>query len=329
MLKQLSLLNGTSGFEETVSEVLTEKMKACCDKVFRDNIGNLYAFKKGTDLGQTVALFAHTDEVALIISSITPEGLLKFRTVGGIDESVLVGKRVTVGPSGIPGVIGARAVHLMSDAQKKEKLPLEKLYIDIGAVSAEQAETVVKKGDVAYFEGFWHETKTHIFGKAFDDRAGCAILAELAKNTYAHDIWFVFTTQEEVGTRGATVASRRIDADVYIVVENTTCLDMPDVEKEKRSTNCGDGPAITIADGASFANLEVRSRLAQTDIPHQFKNVTAGGNDARAIASNGKKVAAVSCPCRYLHAQVGVIAKEDFKNTVNLLDAYLKGESLC
>ncbi len=328
MLKTLTLLNGASGLEDKVAEAIIQAAKPCCDELFKDSMGNVYAFKKGTSSQKTVAFFAHTDEVALFISDITPEGLLRFRDVG-IDSSVLVGKRVTVGQNGVPGVIGARAVHLMDAKQKKEKLPVSSLYIDIGALSKQETETVVQKGDAAYFEGIWHETENYLFGKAFDDRAGCAILLELMQKEYEQDLWFVFTTREEVGCRGATVASRRVDADVYIVVENTTCLDMPDVEKHKRSTNLGDGPAITVADRASFADIGVREKLRETGIKHQLKNVTAGGNDARVIGANGKKVAAISCPCRYLHAQVGVLSKEDYQNTVKLLDAYLKGESLC
>lgn len=328
MLKTLTLLNGASGLEDKISEVIIKEAKPYCDKILKDNMGNVYAFKKGTKSQKTVALFAHTDEVALFISDITPEGLLRFRDVG-IDSSVLVGKRVTVGEKQVPGVIGARAVHLMDAKQKKEKLPINRLYIDIGALSKQEAETVVEKGDAAYFEGIWHETERMLFGKAFDDRAGCAILLELMKNEYKHDLWFVFTTREEVGCRGAMVASRRVDADVYLVVENTTCLDMPDVERQSRSTTLGDGAAISIADRASIADVGLRNALSATGVKHQFKNIAAGGNDARTIGANGKKVASVSCPCRYLHAQVGVISKEDYQNTLMLLDAYLKGENLC
>ncbi|MBR3942495.1 MAG: M42 family peptidase, partial [Clostridia bacterium] len=173
MLKTLTLLNGASGLEDKISEVIIKEAKPYCDKILKDNMGNVYAFKKGTKSQKTVALFAHTDEVALFISDITPEGLLRFRDVG-IDSSVLVGKRVTVGEKQVPGVIGARAVHLMDAKQKKEKLPINRLYIDIGALSKQEAETVVEKGDAAYFEGIWHETERMLFGKAFDDRAGCA-----------------------------------------------------------------------------------------------------------------------------------------------------------
>lgn len=327
MLKTLSESFGISGFEESVSEIVEGYVKPYCDRLEKDSMGNLYAFKKGKNSKRTVALFAHTDEVGLMVSSITDEGLLKFRTVGGIDNGVLPGKTVFVGDKKIPGVIGSRAVHLIDAKDRKEKISFEKMYIDIGAQNKAQAMEYVKKGDPVYFEAEYFETEDCIFGKAFDDRLGCAILCELIKHEFEDDIYFVFTVQEEVGTRGATVASRYIDADIYLVIENTTCLDMPGVAEEKKSTNLGQGPALTIADRGTFADVDLRQQLASTGIKFQYKNVAAGGNDGFAISKNGKKVAAVSVPCRYLHTPVGVISKNDYRDCVNLLLAFLKGEN--
>ena len=146
------------------------------------------------------------------------------------------------------------------------------------------------------------------------------------KEEFDDDIYFVFTTQEEVGTRGATVASRFVDADIYLVIENTTCLDMPKVPEEKKSTNLGNGPALTIVDSGTVADIELRAALANTGVKFQYKNVAAGGNDGFAISKNGKKVAAISVPCRYLHTPIGVISKSDYEDTVKLIRTFLKGE---
>lgn len=329
MLRTLSESLGISGFEEPVAAYIVEKAKPYATEMFQDSMGNLYVFKKGTNPKKTVMVCAHTDEVGLLVSSVDGEGYLKFRTVGGIDPGVLLGKRVLIGENRLPGVIGSRAVHLLSKEEKKEKISLKQLYIDIGAESREEALAHVQPGAPVFFEGVWAETDSCLFGKAFDDRAGCYILCRLLEEYYENDLYFVFTIQEETGLRGAQIASRRVCADEYLVVENTTCLDMPGVPKEKRSTALGGGPALTIVDGASFANVDLRCALQNCGVQVQMKNAAAGGNDAGAVSANGKKVAAVSVPCRYLHTPVGVIHKQDLENTIKLLTAYLKGEGVC
>lgn len=326
MLKKLSCAYGISGFEEEIISMLIKEIKPYATKVTLDSFGNLYAFKKGTNSKKTIALFSHTDEVGLIVSDITDDGYLKFRTVGGIDSAVLLGKRVVVGKDRLSGVIGSRAVHLLSEQEKKEKISIDKLYIDIGARDKIEAEKYVQKGAPVFFEGFWYETDSCLFGKAFDDRAGCYILTELIKETYENDIYFVFTAQEETGLRGALVASRRVEADEYIVVENTTCLDLPSVPSQKTSTVLGDGTALSVVDGASFADVSLREELKASGEKIQFKNMATGGNDAGAVSTNGKRVASVSVPCRYLHTPVGVISKSDISNTLNMLKTFLKGD---
>ncbi len=326
MLKNLSCAYGISGFEEEIISMLIKEIKPFATKVTLDSFGNLYAFKKGENSKKTIALFAHTDEVGLIVSDITEDGYLKFRTVGGIDSSVLLGKRVVVGKDKLSGVIGSRAVHLLNEQERKEKVSCDKLYIDIGAVDKNEAEKYAPKGSPVFFEGFWHETNSCLFGKAFDDRAGCYILTELIKETFENDVWFVFSAQEETGLRGAQVASRRVEADEYIVVENTTCLDLPDVPCHKTSTILGGGTALTVADGTSFAGVSLREELKASGKMVQFKNMATGGNDAGAISTNGKKVASVSVPCRYLHTPLGIISKSDISNTLSMLKSFLKGD---
>ena len=329
MLKTLSCLRAVSGFEEPAAAAVIKFAKPFADHIFTDSMGNVYVLKKGSAPKKTIALFAHTDEVGLIISSVTPDGCLKFRTIGGIDSRVLPGKAVWVGEQALSGVIGSRAVHLLTPEERKKTLSAEDLYIDIGAEDMQEALSLAKPGTPVYFEPVWHETESCLFGKAFDDRAGCYVLCSLLKNTYRDDLYFVFTAQEETGLRGAQVASRRIDADEYIIVENTTCLDMPEVPPEKRSTRLGAGPSLTVADGASIPDADICRKLKNLNIPTQLKNAAAGGNDAGAVSRNGKKTAAVSVPCRYLHTPIGVIAKQDLEQTVELIDAYLKGADLC
>ena len=207
LLKSLSELNGTSGAESLVRDFLRQQIEPFVETITVDKIGNLIATKNGHLSGPKVMITAHMDEVALMVTDITSDGYLKFRPVGSIDARILVSKPVRINES-LVGVIGAKAIHLQKRRERQKALPIDQLYIDIGAKSKEDASSKVKLGDYAYFM-----TKCESFGeglykgKAFDDRVGCAILVELLKRDYDFPLVAAFTVQEEVGLRGAKVAA--------------------------------------------------------------------------------------------------------------------------
>ena len=325
MLFKLSEANGASGYEKNVSDIIISEAKKYADTVTKDTMGNIYAFKKGTDSQKTVMLSAHIDEVGMIISSVTEDGYLKFRIVGGINENVLVGKRVTVGKNNVKGVTGIKAVHLMTKEERNEKPSYEKMYIDIGVSSREEALKLVNVGDYAHFD-----TKAENFGngykkaKAFDDRCGCFIILELLKKNYKNDVYFCFVVQEEIGVRGGTVASRRLKPDVAITVECTTCLDLPGVEEKDVSTKTGDGVALAIADSSSYYDAKLNNELFECGEKVQFKRVGVGGTDGRAFQFNNIKATAVAVPARYIHSPVSVIHDDDIKNAIIMLENYLE-----
>lgn len=316
---------GASGFEGQVSEIIITEAKKYADKLTKDSFGNIYAFKKGTDSQKTVMISAHLDEVGFIISSITDDGYLKFRIVGGINENVLIGKRVTVGKNKVKGVTGIKAVHLMSKEERNEKPSYENMYIDIGVSSKEEALKLVNVGDYAHFD-----TKSAEFGKncikakALDDRCGCFIILELLKKKYKNDVYFCFVVQEEIGVRGATVASRKQSFDEAITVECTTCLDLPSVEEFNKSTSVGDGTAFAIADSSTYYNRELIQNIIDVSEKAQFKKVAVGGTDGRAFQYNNIKAAAVAVPARYIHSPVSVVSCDDIKNTIKTLENYLE-----
>jgi len=328
-LKLISEEFGASGDENLISDIIAQKAKECCQKVFKDNMGNLYCFKEGNGANKkTIMMSCHTDEVGLIISSATDDGFLKFRTVGGIDSSVLLAKRVKIGKNRVLGVTGIKAVHLSTAEDREKRISTADMYIDIGEKTKEDALNKVNIGDYAVFDTEFEHMGSLIKGKAFDDRLGCYILCELMKNTYQNDVWYCFTVQEEIGLRGAAVSSRRIKADAAVVVECTTCLDFPSVDKEKTSTNLAKGPAITIVDGSTYANVELREALKSAADKFQYKNVAAGGNDAGAIHLNNIKTAAVSIPARYIHSPVSVVCPDDVKECLKMLQNFLNTEEL-
>ena len=325
LLYKLCELCGVSGDETDVSDYIIDLISDNADEIYKDNIGNIYAYKYGFgDVKKAIMLCAHTDEVGLIVSSITDDGYLKFRTMGGIDENVLLSKKVYVGKNKVLGVTGIKAVHLMSPENRNKKIAFDEMYIDIGAESKDEAENMVKIGDPVYFC-----TESELIGdcfkaKALDDRVGCFILVELLKNRYKDDICFCFTTQEEVGLRGAKIAGGRIKPDVCIVVEGTTCLDLPDIEKSKISTKLGDGVTITIADGAAFPSVELRNTLCELAPKYQFKNICAGGNDSGAIILQDIKTQSLSIPARYIHSPVSLVSSDDIQNCIVTLQNFLE-----
>jgi len=331
-LSELTALRGVSGDEGTVRNYLKEKLMPLCDKIEVDKMGNLLAFKKGkTNCEKTLMLAAHMDEVGLICSRITDEGFIKFKTVGGIDPRVLISKRVLVGEKALPGVIGRRAIHLLSADERKQMPKVKDLYVDIGVKNKKEAEKKVRIGDYISFDSDYR-----LFGeglvkaKALDDRAGCAALLAAAEETCDWNLCLAFTVQEEVGLRGAKVCGKVVKPDLALVVEGTTCSDLPGTEEHKMSTRLGGGAALSFIDGATCYNrplMEFIFDLAKSkNIPVQLKQTATGGNDAGAlhVAAGGIPTAVISVPARYIHSPSSVISLADLQAVTSLVKCVIQ-----
>ena len=183
-MKELTQLRGISGCEDEVREYLIKKIEGHCDSYKVDNMGNLIVHKKGKKAGEKRVLFsAHMDEVGFIITHITAEGMLHFETVGGVTPAVTAGRPVLVGKKAVPGVIGTRPIHLLTEEERKDYAKVEDMRIDIGAKDKKEAEEMVSLGDMATFIGPWKELgENTILARAIDDRAGCALLLELVRS---------------------------------------------------------------------------------------------------------------------------------------------------
>ena len=260
LLKRLADARGVSGNEDQVRNIIIEEITPLVDEVRIDRMGSVIGFKKGTKSDRKVMLSAHMDEVGFIITKIDDNGMLKFATVGSIDSRILPSKKVRIGDDAIPGVLGIKAIHLQEPAERKRAVKAKQMYIDIGAKNKDDAEKLVKLGDYAVFDSelvYFGDNK--VKGKALDDRVGCLALIEALKGTYPYDLYACFTVQEEVGLRGAKVAAYSIQPDIGLVIEGTTCSDVPGVEPHSHSTRMGEGPAISIADLASYSNKKLFS----------------------------------------------------------------------
>lgn len=332
LLKELCALDGVSSGEETVREFIRRKAASFSVDIRTDAMGNLIVFKKGKkSTGSKLMLTAHMDEVGFIVNDIAEGGYLKFATVGGIDPRVIIGKRVTVGANAIPGAIGLKAYHLVSAEEEKTVPKVDDLYIDIGAKDKKQAETLVSLGDLVAFDSDIVEFGDGMLkAKAIDDRIGCALMLTLLMEELPMDCTFVFSVQEEVGTRGAFGAAFSVKPEIALVLEGTTAADLPGTDAHKRVAAVGKGPVLSFMDGGTAYDRELfellRALAEKNDIPRQTKNYTSGGNDASAIqrTREGVRVAALSLAVRYLHTPSSVASIRDLEPMLALTRKFIE-----
>jgi putative aminopeptidase FrvX len=326
-LRELSEAVGISGNEDQVRSVVLNAVRGHVDEARIDTLGNVLVAKRGTGpQPMRVMVAAHMDEIGLMVTGHDGDGYLRVRTVGGIDARLLPGVFLQVGPDRLPGVIGLKPVHLLED-NEEERIPrLENLVIDIGAKSRDEAEKLAPLGTYASFNTRFRELGPTVSGKAFDDRAGCAVLVELLRGEpFPFDVHGVFTVQEEVGLRGARVAAYAIAPDCAFALEGTIADDLPKDKESSPTTMLGKGPAITVMDRSFIADRRLVQLLVGTadelGIPYQIKQPGIGGTDAGAIFAvrEGVPSVTVAVPCRYIHSPVSLLSLDDFANTVRLM----------
>ncbi|MFZ5917848.1 MAG: M42 family metallopeptidase [Chloroflexota bacterium] len=331
-LKKLSEAVGVAGREDQVRQIVLEAIADRVDSYRVDTIGNVIAVKKGDGSSRLkVMIAAHMDEVGFMVSQIEENGLLHFFKVGGLDDRVLPAQVVWIGDDRVPGVIGLKPVHLSEESEWDRPVEYKQLTIDIGASSKAEAEKLVSLGDFATFATEFIELDAAgenwrtVRGKAFDDRAGCAVLIELLANRYPFDLYGVFTVQEELGLRGARVAAYAVEPDFAFALEGTAANELPTKKDLSPSTRLGHGPAITIMDRSFIADQRLVRLLIDTaetqGIPYQIKQPGIGGTDAGAIhrTKEGVPSVTVAVPCRYIHAPAAILSLNDLEHTVKLL----------
>ncbi|MDR7856190.1 M42 family metallopeptidase [Tissierella sp.] len=330
LLKQLTEASGISGNEKEVRDLIISEIKSYVDTIKVDRIGNIIAYKKGKDTSKRLMITAHMDEVGLLVKEIDTMGLLKFTTVGGVDKRILVSKPVLIGKDKIPGVIGAKPIHLQKRAEWTRALNLDELYIDIGASSKEEAEKIVNIGDYVTFASDYVEFGDDLIkGKALDNRVGCSLLIELVKEIKDISFYAVFTVMEEIGLVGSGPAAYEVNPDISLVLEGTLCYDMPKLDTHLVPTYLNRGPAISLIDRSTIYSPTFREKIAKiaekNNIPYQYRKTAMGGNDSGKIHTSreGSITTTISVPCRYIHSPASVMSKNDYKNTYALLKAIL------
>ena len=320
LLKKLSETYGPSGREDEIARVIREEIQDYVDEVFLDKMGNLFAVKKGT--GTKVMVAAHMDEIGVIITYIDKNGFLRFSNIGGVSPFIMLGQRV-VFANGTVGTIG------MEKLDDIKKLTLDKLYLDIGAKDREEAAKLVKIGDIAVSQRQLVFAGDRAIGKAMDNRAGCAVLIQAIRELgdTNNEVYAVFTTQEELGLRGARTSSYRVNPDLGLAVDVTLVGDTP--EAPPMSVELGKGAAIKVKDNSVICHPKVKEMLTKIaeehQIPYQFEVLTAGGTDAGAIhlTREGIPSGVISIPCRYVHTPGEMVDMDDMESAVKLLKTFL------
>ncbi len=315
LTEKLCNLFGPSGMEDAVRNAIIEEIRPYCDDITVDRCGNVIVRKKGKKSVENPLLFAaHMDEVGLMIKYISDDGYLYFDTLGGIDKSVLGGKRVLIGENGILGIIASKAVHLQKPEERGVCIPISEMYIDIGCTTKAEAKQYVSVGDCACFvPNFELFGDGMVKSKALDDRFGCAILCEMIKDEREYDTIFAFTVCEEVGCRGAATVAYALCPEKSIVIESTTAGDIPSASVTTRACVASNGAVLSIMDGGTVYDRpfvdEAIALAKEHNVAYQIKNTVAGGNDSRAFQQSafGSKVLAISAPVRYIHSSGSLV----------------------
>ena len=330
LMKELCALPGPSGCEDAVRAFVLKRGKPFADEIRTDAIGNVMVFRKGRKaLDRPVAVCAHMDEVGVIIKKITEDGMLKFGFVGGVDPRVVIGRPVRFGD--VPGVIGIKAVHLTTAAERRTMPKTKNLYIDIGATSRAAAEKLVSLGDYGVFDSAVVEFGDGLIkAKAIDDRVGCAALLRLLEDEPPVDTWFCFTVQEETGLRGAASMAFALDPGFAMVLEGTTAADLAEVKGADAVCRVRGGVVLPFMDGATIYDAALfellRDACTKRGIPWQTKTRVAGGTDAGRIHRSraGVRVCAAAAPVRYIHSPSSVAAKADCEAVLAAARAFLE-----
>lgn len=329
LLKKISESPGAPGFEKKIRELIIVEAAPFADKIDIDNMGNVTAFKKGKKR-KKVMVGAHMDEIGFIVSHIDDNGFLRFYPLGGFDPKTLTSQRVIVhGKKDLVGVMGSKPIHLMSPEERKKNVEIKDFFIDLG-MKKEEVEKYIEVGNPITRERTLIEMGDCVNGKSLDNRIAVYILIEVLKKLekveLPYDLYAVFTVQEEVGIRGAQVATLAIEPDFGFGLDTTIAFDVPGSSPHESVTKLGEGVGIKIMDSSAIADyrmVEFMKKTAQANkIKWQPEILPAGGTDTANIqrmVKRGSITGAISVPTRHIHQVIETIHKEDINESILLL----------
>lgn len=331
LLSKICTVPGAPGFEQKVRELVINEVKDLVDELEIDNMGNVYAIKRGK-ASKKVMIGAHMDEIGFIVTHIDDNGFIRFHTLGGFDPKTLTAQRVLIhGKKDIVGVMASKPIHVMTPEERNKVAKTSDYFIDTG-LPADEVKKLVAIGDPITREREFIEMGNCVNGKSLDNRLAVFILIETLRNLkdkeVPFDIYGVFTVQEEVGIRGANVSSMRIKPDFGFGLDTTIAFDLPGAAAHEQITKLGEGTAIKIMDASTICDYRMVDFMKKTANKHHIKwqpeILTAGGTDTAGIqrmTEGGSIAGAVSIPTRHLHQVIEMANKDDIKASIDLLTA--------
>jgi putative aminopeptidase FrvX len=334
LLKRLCEADGISGREDAVVAIMTDELREVADEIRTDAMKNFIALRRGTGDGPrpVVMLAGHIDEIGFLVYNIDDKGFASLAPIGGWTPANIMGHtvRVHARKGGVlTGVVNRRPALLPE--QEKKAVRMDELYIDFG-LPAERVNGSVERGDWVSMDTAFREMGDCFVAKAFDDRVGAYVITEAFRKyrNPAIDVYCVGTSQEEVGIRGATVASQAIRPDIGVACDITGAGDTPGNPAHLRICQLGDGVAIKQKDGSVISSTGLvdfmRSLAEEKGIDHQMEVLLQGGTDTSAMQkfSAGAHTICLSIPTRYGHSPVAVIHRHDVETAIELLTAFLE-----
>lgn len=331
LLNKICTTPGAPGFEQKIRELIIQEVKPLVDELEIDNMGNVYAIKRGK-ASKRVMIGAHMDEIGFIVTHIDDKGFIRFHTLGGFDPKTLTAQRVLIhGKKDVIGVMASKPIHVMTADEKNKVAKLSDYFIDTG-LSADEVNKLVTIGDSITREREFIEMGNCVNGKSLDNRLAVYILIELLRELKGkevpYDIYGVFTVQEEVGIRGANVAALRIKPDFGFGLDTTIAFDLPGAAAHEMITKLGEGTAIKLMDASTICDFRMVDFMKKTADKHKIKwqpeILTAGGTDTAGIqrmTEGGSIAGAVSIPTRHLHQVIEMAHKDDIRGSIDLLKA--------
>jgi putative aminopeptidase FrvX len=320
LIQKLVETQGPSGYESQIRAMVRGEVEAYADEMQVDALGNLIVRKGlGTPQGIKIMLAAHIDEIGVMVTQVDANGFIRFTTLGGVRPYTCIGGRVRF-LNGSAGVIN------MEPLDDMNKTPtFEQLYIDLGYSSRQ--DSLLRVGDVGTFERPFLDLGNRLVAKSMDDRIGAAVLIDTLRQIKdtPHQLYFVFSTQEEVGVRGATAAAFGIDPDLGLAVDVTGTGDTPRRSMVRMEVSLGKGPAIKVRDGGMLADRRVVDWMVagagKLGLPYQLEILEGGSTDARAmqLTRAGVPAGCLSIPCRYVHSPSEMVDFNDVQQAVQLL----------
>ena len=333
LMKELILAPGVSGGEDEIAEIIERELKDVADTIERDNMGNIIATKKGSKKAPKIMLAAHMDEIGLMVKYIDDKGYILFSKIGGINDQMLMNQTVTIHSSvgeDVIGVIGSKPPHVTKPEERNKVINYESMFIDIGAKDKEDAEKMVRVGDLMTFNSIFAEYPNNlVMGKAIDNRAGCYVMIEVLKRIDADvTLYAVGTVQEEVGLKGARTAAFKLNPDYAIALDVTLSGDHPGIKPEEAPVVIGKGPAVILSDASGRGILThpfIKDLLIkageENDIDYQLEVSDGGTTDGTVISltREGIPTGVLSVPTRYIHTTVSVCSMDDVESTIQLI----------